>query len=96
MDRGGCLASQNPRFPSATGDTVPRAKEDTEPFSLATLSCCTLGDYSSDKAIQQVRQSRYKDIVSFPCELEMYYFTAWSSLDQRWIKIQAYPNCLVC
>lgn len=96
VDRGDCLASQNPRFPSGMGDTVPRVKEYTEPFSLATPSCHTVGDCLSDKAIQQVRQSKYKEIVSFPCELEMYYFTAWSSLDQRWIKIQAYPNCLVC
>lgn len=95
MDRGGRLASQTLRFPSEMGDKMPRAKEGTEPLSLATLGCHTVGDYLSAKAMEQARQSRCREIVSFPCELEIYYFTAWSSLDQRRIKVQANPNFLV-
>lgn len=87
--------ARTPRFPSEMGDKMPRAKEGTEPFSLATLGCHTVGGCLSDKAMELARQSRYREVVSFPCELERY-FTAWSSLDQMWIKMQANPNCLVC
>ena len=92
----GVQLARTPRFPSEMGDKMLRAKEGTEPLGLATLGCHTVGGYLSDKAMEQARQSRYREVVSFPCELEMYYFTARSSLDQSWIKMQANTNCLVC
>lgn len=92
----GVWLARTPRFPSQMGDKMPRAKEGREPLGLAMLGCHTVGSYLSDKAMEQARQSRYREVVSSPCELETYYFTAWSSLDQRWIKMQANPKCLVC